>query len=125
MLSIDKARKVEVGAILRREAGATTRTAAFANNVIEMFPRWKARLAAITRTSPSSTSADVEALRRRRQAIAIVERYANYSALGGFIPVPIANVASITAVMMRMVRELNKLYGEPVEHIAPMPSRSD
>ncbi len=106
------------GAKRPQKADATTRRAAFAGNVIEMVPRWKARLAAaIRRNSRSSAADDVEALRQRRmRAVAIVERHANYSAVGGFIPLPIANVAAIAAVIMRMVRELNKLYGEPVAH---------
>ena len=87
-----------------------------------MVPKWKARIAAIARRAPSSTSIEIEAaLRqrqalRRRQAIAIVERHANYSAVGGFIPLPIVNVVAIAAAIMRMVRELNRLYGERVKH---------
>ncbi len=82
-----------------------------------MVPKWRARLAEILRTSSSAAeSAKIEASLRRRRATAIVERHANYSAIGGFIPLPIANVAAITAVIMRMVRELNKLYGEPIGH---------
>ena len=38
------------------------------------------------------------------QAIAIVERHATYSAAGGIIPVPLVNVASVTAIIVRMVR---------------------
>jgi uncharacterized protein (DUF697 family) len=52
---------------------------------------------------------------RRRQAVAIVERYANLSAIGGAIPVPLANAAAITALMVRMVRSLSKLYNVPFE----------
>ena len=46
----------------------------------------------------------------------IVERHANFSAVGGIIPLPIANVASITAIIVRMVRSLSQLYGVPFEH---------
>jgi uncharacterized protein (DUF697 family) len=53
--------------------------------------------------------------RRRSQARSIVERHAIYSAVGGLIPLPIANVASITAVIVRMVRALSDLYGVPFE----------
>jgi uncharacterized protein (DUF697 family) len=58
---------------------------------------------------------DVNAVRRRTQAYAIVERHATYSAAGGIIPVPIVNVASVTAIIVRMVRRLSSLYGVPFE----------
>jgi uncharacterized protein (DUF697 family) len=53
--------------------------------------------------------------RRRSLARGIVERHAYYSAVGGIIPVPIANVASITAVIVRMVKVLSDLYGVPFQ----------
>ncbi len=59
--------------------------------------------------------AEIRAARRRAQALALVERYANYSAASGFIPVPIANMATITAVQVRMVRALSELYGVPFD----------
>ena len=105
------------GAEAPQKPDAPARRPAFAGNVIQLVPRWRARLAAaILRRSAASATAEIEAARRRRQAVAIVERHANYSAAGGFIPLPIANVAAIAAVIMRMVRELNRLYGEPVKH---------
>jgi uncharacterized protein (DUF697 family) len=58
---------------------------------------------------------DVNAVRRRTQAYAIVERHATYSAAGGIIPVPLVNVASVTAIIVRMVRRLSSLYGVPFE----------
>jgi uncharacterized protein (DUF697 family) len=45
----------------------------------------------------------------------IVERHAIYSGVGGVIPLPIANVAGITAVIVRMVKMLSRLYGVPFE----------
>ena len=59
--------------------------------------------------------AGIDATRRRSQANSIVERHAAYAAVGGIIPVPIANVASITAVIVRMVKLLSDLYGIPFE----------
>ena len=52
---------------------------------------------------------------RRSLAIAIVERHAAYAAVGGFIPIPIANVAAVTATIVRMVKVLSGLYGVPFE----------
>ena len=59
--------------------------------------------------------AGIDATRRRSQANSIVERHTAYAAVGGIIPVPIANVASITAVIVRMVKRLSDLYGIPFE----------
>lgn len=115
--AFDKVRAIGTAAIRRQKASATPPGAGFADNVIAMVPKWKARLGEIVRASLSATaSAEIKASLRRRRATAIVERHANYSAIGGFIPLPIANVAAIAAVIMRMVRELNKLYGEPIAH---------
>jgi uncharacterized protein (DUF697 family) len=61
-------------------------------------------------------SAEFDAAQRRSRANAIVERYANLSALGGVIPLPLINVASVTVIILRMVKLLCKLYGVPYEH---------
>ena len=60
-------------------------------------------------------SAGFGAGRRLSRAHAIVERHATYSAAGGIIPLPIANVASVMAIIVRMVRMLSNLYGVPFE----------
>lgn len=64
---------------------------------------------------PASMGAAIDAIGRRTQALKIVERHAVYAAVGGIIPVPIANVASVTAVIVRMVKVLSDLYGIPFE----------
>lgn len=64
---------------------------------------------------PASMGAAVDATGRRSQALKIVERHAVYAAVGGIIPVPIANVAGVTAVIVRMVKVLSDLYGTPFE----------
>jgi uncharacterized protein (DUF697 family) len=87
-----------------REAGAAPRSVS-PDNVIEMVPKSEAVPAA---------ASNAPALQRRR-AIAIVERYANYSAISGAIPVPLANAAAITALLVRMVKSLSDLYGVPFE----------
>ena len=55
----------------------------------------------------AGAAADPAAALRRRRAVAIVERYANYSAIGGAIPMPLANAAAITALLVRMVKSLS------------------
>jgi uncharacterized protein (DUF697 family) len=59
--------------------------------------------------------ADPLAARRRALARRIVERHGNYAALGGLVPLPAANIASVTAVNLRMVKQLSELYGMPFE----------
>ncbi len=56
-----------------------------------------------------------DARRRRRLAEAVVERHANYSALGGVIPLPFVNFAAVLAIILRMVKALSSLYGVPFE----------
>lgn len=60
--------------------------------------------------------ADSLAARRRALARKIVERHRNYAALGGLVPLPAANIASITAINVRMVKRLSELYGVPFQH---------
>lgn len=65
--------------------------------------------------SAAATGAETDTSQQRSLAQAIVERHAAYAAVGGIIPVPIVNVASITAVIVRMVKVLSGLYGVPFE----------
>jgi uncharacterized protein (DUF697 family) len=92
-----------------RDTNATP-SGAHARNVIEMVPKQD-------HASPASFSphADAEAARRRRMAVAIVERHANMSVMGGMVPVPILNVAGTTAILVHMVNRLSRLYGVPFE----------
>jgi uncharacterized protein (DUF697 family) len=96
---------------MREETPATTPMAAapepaLANNVIEMTP--KTDTSAVVAPMPNMAQ-------RRRGAVAIVERYANWSAVGGAIPVPLVNAAAITGLMIRMVKSLSDHYGVPFE----------
>lgn len=96
-----------------REAGAGSEAPKPASaDIIEMVPKPDNSLDAVT--APPFLSDNTVALRRRR-AIAIVERYANYSAVGGAIPVPLANAAALTAILVRMVKSLSAVYDVPFE----------
>jgi uncharacterized protein (DUF697 family) len=95
-----------------REAGAEQKSDT-PDNVIEMVS--KSESAASAAAPSSITPADSAAAIRRRKAIAIVERFANYSAIGGAIPIPLANAAAITALMVGMVKSLSEFYGVPFE----------
>jgi uncharacterized protein (DUF697 family) len=59
--------------------------------------------------------ADSMTARRRALARRIVDRHKNYAAMGGLVPLPAANIASVTAVNLRMVKQLSELYGVPFQ----------
>ncbi len=85
-------------------------------DVIEMAPQAASPPVAHALMLAAPTQSDIYyAARRRSLAGRIVERHAAYSAVGGVIPLPIANVASITAIIVRMVKRLSDLYGVPFE----------
>jgi uncharacterized protein (DUF697 family) len=73
------------------------------------------------RNQPSAQQAlperfdDPLAPRRRALARKIVERHRNYAAVGGLVPLPAANIASITGINLRMVKQLSELYGVPFQ----------
>jgi uncharacterized protein (DUF697 family) len=95
------------------DARATDAAAPSASsNVIEMTPKPDNDQTALPQLSPQAAT---EAARRRRKAVAIVERHANMSVVGGVLPVPILNAAAITAILVRMVRQLSNLYGVPFQ----------
>jgi uncharacterized protein (DUF697 family) len=56
-------------------------------------------------------------LAAKRCALAqkIVARHKNYAALGGLVPAPVVNIASVTAINLRMVKQLSELYGVPFQ----------
>jgi uncharacterized protein (DUF697 family) len=58
---------------------------------------------------------DPLAAQRRALAQKIVDRHRNCAALGGLVPLPAVNIASITAVNVRMVKQLSELYGAPFQ----------
>jgi uncharacterized protein (DUF697 family) len=66
-------------------------------------------------TPANSVTPGVDVAKRRAQARAIVDRHATYSAVGGILPLPIASVAGITTIIIRMVKMLSTLYGVPFE----------
>jgi uncharacterized protein (DUF697 family) len=55
------------------------------------------------------------AARRRAIARRIVERHRTYAAVGGLVPVPVANIGAVTAVNLRMVQQLSALYQVPFQ----------
>jgi len=66
----------------------------------------------------ASVSSDLPphlAAKRRVIARRIVERHRTYAAVGGLVPVPVANIASVTAINLRMVQQLSALYQMPFQ----------
>ncbi|MGC1234544.1 MAG: YcjF family protein [Xanthobacteraceae bacterium] len=58
---------------------------------------------------------DQMAAKRRGFARKIIERHRTYAAVGGLMPLAIVNIASVTAVNLRMVRQLSELYQVPFQ----------
>jgi uncharacterized protein (DUF697 family) len=93
------------------DGGAAVPLFAPAGDVVAAPPRRNGRALASGRLMPT----ELNAVRRLARARAIVERHATYSAAGGLIPLPLVNVASVTAIILRMVKRLSTLYGVPFE----------
>ncbi len=55
------------------------------------------------------------AAKRRSFAKKIVERHRTYAAVGGLLPIPVVNIATVTAVNVRMVQQLSELYQVPFQ----------
>jgi uncharacterized protein (DUF697 family) len=67
------------------------------------------------RIQADAAPANPDAQRRRARALAIVNHHATFAALGGCIPLPLANFASVTALMVHMVKSLSRHYAVPFE----------
>jgi len=50
-------------------------------------------------------------LSKQADAIAVVNKYIPWSMGAGFVPVPLADVAAITGVQLKMLAEISKIYG--------------
>jgi uncharacterized protein (DUF697 family) len=100
-----------------RDASAVRRVSEQADNVVEMMPGSETPSARSGGGSilPALPSVAIDAGRRRSMALAIVDRHAAYSAVGGIIPLPLANLAGVTTVIVRMVKVLSDHYGVPFE----------
>jgi uncharacterized protein (DUF697 family) len=87
------------------------------SNVVQITPTAQSspvRVPAVS-SSPAVPSVNSESRERRTRALTIVNRHAAYSAAGGLIPLPLANFAGVTAVIVRMVKVLSSHYGVPFQ----------
>lgn len=66
------------------------------------------------RASPAASgNTQPQAADRHAQAQKIVERHRVYAAMGGLLPLPVVNVAGVTTILLRMVKQLSDLYEVP------------
>lgn len=63
--------------------------------------------------TPQADAVDHERALRHAQARTIVEKHATYSAAGGLIPLPVADVAGVTAIIVHMAGSLARHYDIP------------
>ena len=97
------------------EAPLPAPRSAFPHDAVEPEPVLRVSSAPIANdTVPAgSPAARKFAVLRHRLALKTVERHRNYAAVGGLLPLPIVSVASVTAINLRMVKQLSALYGVP------------
>src|ERR1700754_1451970 len=91
------------------QAGSHAGSRPASDNIIEMTPKSEPARTAEGASKLLDLTDEAAALRRRK-AIGIVERYANGSAVGGALPIPLLNATAITALLVRMVKRLSELY---------------
>ena len=87
-----------------------------AHTAVEGASKPQAASARLPDTAPEPMPESGDAALRRSQALRIVQRHAAFSLAGGIIPLPLVNVASVMAVIVRMVKKLSDHYGVPFEH---------
>jgi len=65
-----------------------------------------------------ATTTGVDEIKRRERADALIRRHVVWSSGAGLIPIPLADIAAVTAVQVNLLRDLTKLYNselpEPV-----------
>jgi uncharacterized protein (DUF697 family) len=112
---IDDLRAIAGGAAFDQAAPA--QRSALSHDAVEPEPALRVSSAPIANDAIPAASLRTQQLnaRRRAQAKKIVGRHKTYAAVGGLLPLPIVNVAGVTAIILRMVKQLSDLYGEPFE----------
>lgn len=67
---------------------------------------------------PAAAAEQGPAASRTLEADKIIRQYIGWSCAGGLVPVPLLDIAAITAAQLGLVRELSILYGVPFqEHL--------
>jgi len=96
---------------------APARQSALPDAMIKTEPTLAISALPVANDQLSTASIRVQSLAARRRSLAqkIVERHRMYAAMGGLFPLPIVNVAGVTAIILRMVKQLSELYQVPFE----------
>ncbi len=91
--------------------------AAASPETVTAAPPRHAPMIEIAQAVPATAAATQgpDAARIKGWAQKIVHRHAAYSVLGGIIPLPVVNAASVAAVNVRMVKLLSELYAVPFD----------
>jgi uncharacterized protein (DUF697 family) len=90
---------------------------ALPHDAAEPEPTLAVSAAPIANDPLPALSPQAQQLAAKRLALArkIVARHRAYAAAGGLVPLPIINVAGVTTIILRMVKQLSDLYGVPFE----------
>jgi uncharacterized protein (DUF697 family) len=64
---------------------------------------------------PTPTPAATSPSGKQPEADRLIRQYIGWSCAGGLLPVPLLDIAAITAAQLQMVRELSTLYGVPFQ----------
>jgi uncharacterized protein (DUF697 family) len=107
--------RVARGAALDAPLPASAPQPALPHDAVEPEPALRVSSAPIANDATPATSPAAQQFAAKRHALArkIVERHRTFAAVGGLLPLPIITVAGITALNLRMVKQLSDLYGVP------------
>jgi uncharacterized protein (DUF697 family) len=94
-----------------------SRPSAVPHDAVEPEPALRVSSAPIANDAVPAMSPAAQQYAAKRQLAArkIVDRHRNYAGLSGLLPLPIVTVAGITAINLRMVKQLSDLYGVPFQ----------
>jgi uncharacterized protein (DUF697 family) len=90
---------------------------ALPHDAVEPEPALRVSSAPIANDAAPAISPAAQQFAAKRHALArkIVERHRTFAAVGGLLPLPIITVAGVTALNLRMVKQLSDLYGVPFQ----------
>jgi uncharacterized protein (DUF697 family) len=113
--SLDELRVIAAAAVADDEA-PTLRSAA-PKGAIDSEPALEISTLPVANDTIPAASAEARSLAARRRSLGrkIVERHRTFAAVGGLLPLPVVNIAGVTAIILRMVKQLSELYGVPFE----------
>ena len=96
---------------------ASRRPSAPPHDAAEPEPALAVSAAPIANDPLPALSPQAQQLAAKRLTLArkVVARHRAYAAAGGLVPLPIANVAGVTTIILRMLKQLSDLYGVPFE----------